>query len=126
MRAPEFYGPGKTQSFTNALVIDALKAGKKPRVPVRDDTRRTLIWTPDANRALAIEPLYAYWPYTVPAGIASPPVESIAQIAVQSDVYKPTFLETQLAVAVLYCDNTVLKPLPAAPTLIQTDPLGRG
>ena len=24
-----------------------------PRVPVRDDTRRTLIWTPDASRALA-------------------------------------------------------------------------
>jgi len=53
-RAPEFYGPGKTQSFTNALVIDKLQAGKKPRVPVRDDTRRTLIWTPDASRALAV------------------------------------------------------------------------
>lgn len=52
-RAPEFYGPGKTQSFTNALVIDPLKLGQKPRVPVRDDTRRTLIWTPDASRALA-------------------------------------------------------------------------
>lgn len=52
-RAPEFYGPGKTQSFTNALVIERLQAGKKPRVPVRDDTRRTLIWTPDASRALA-------------------------------------------------------------------------
>lgn len=52
-RAPEFYGPGKTQSFTNALVIEKLQAGKKPRVPVRDDTRRTLIWTPDASRALA-------------------------------------------------------------------------
>jgi len=52
-RAPEFYGPGKTQSFTNALVIEPLAAGKKPRVPVRDDTRRTLIWTPDASRALA-------------------------------------------------------------------------
>ncbi len=52
-RAPEFYGPGKTQSFTNALVIERLQAGEKPRVPVRDDTRRTLIWTPDASRALA-------------------------------------------------------------------------
>ncbi|BCN38936.1 NAD-dependent dehydratase [Alicycliphilus denitrificans] len=52
-RAPEFYGPGKTQSFTNALVIEKLQAGKKPRVPVRGDTRRTLIWTPDASRALA-------------------------------------------------------------------------
>ncbi len=52
-RAPEFYGAGKTQSVTNALVIDKLKAGKKPKVPLRDDTRRTLIWTPDASRALA-------------------------------------------------------------------------
>lgn len=52
-RAPEFYGPGKTQSFTNALVIDKLKAGEWPRVPIRDDTRRTLIWTPDASRGLA-------------------------------------------------------------------------
>lgn len=52
-RAPEFYGPGKTQSFTNALIIEKLQVGKKPRVPVRDDTRRTLIWTPDASRALA-------------------------------------------------------------------------
>ncbi|CAB5691539.1 NAD dependent epimerase/dehydratase family [Delftia tsuruhatensis] len=52
-RAPEFYGAGKTQSFTNALVIDRIKAGQRPRVPIRDDTRRTLIWTPDASRALA-------------------------------------------------------------------------
>jgi nucleoside-diphosphate-sugar epimerase len=52
-RAPEFYGPGRTQGFTNSLVIDRLKAGKTPIVPVRDDRRRTLIWTPDASRALA-------------------------------------------------------------------------
>lgn len=53
-RAPEFYGPGRTQSFTNSLVIAPLKAGRKPRVPVRDDRLRTLIWTPDASRALAL------------------------------------------------------------------------
>ncbi|MBS0448558.1 MAG: NAD-dependent epimerase/dehydratase family protein [Proteobacteria bacterium] len=52
-RAPEFYGPGKTQSITNTLVIDNIRNGKRPRVPVRDDTRRTLVWTPDASRALA-------------------------------------------------------------------------
>ncbi len=52
-RAPEFYGPAKTQSFTNTLVIDRIKAGERARVPVRDDTKRTLIWTPDASRALA-------------------------------------------------------------------------
>jgi len=53
-RAPEFYGPGRTQGFTNALIIDRLKAGQTPRVPVRDDRLRTLIWTPDASRALAL------------------------------------------------------------------------
>lgn len=52
-RAPEFYGPGRTQSFTNTLVIDRIKAGEKARVPVRDDRLRTLIWTPDASRGLA-------------------------------------------------------------------------
>jgi nucleoside-diphosphate-sugar epimerase len=52
-RAPEFYGPGKTQSITNTLILDNIRSGKMPRVPVRDDTLRTLIWTPDASRALA-------------------------------------------------------------------------
>jgi nucleoside-diphosphate-sugar epimerase len=53
-RAPEFYGPGRTQSFTNTLVIDNLRAARKARVPVRDDRLRTLIWTPDASRGLAV------------------------------------------------------------------------
>ncbi|WP_285725893.1 NAD-dependent epimerase/dehydratase family protein [Psychromicrobium xiongbiense] len=53
VRAPEFYGPGRTQSMTNTLVIDRLAAGKRALVPVRDDRHRTLIWTPDASRALA-------------------------------------------------------------------------
>lgn len=52
-RAPEFYGPGRTQGFTNSLVIDRVKAGGRPLVPVRADVRRSLIWTPDAGRALA-------------------------------------------------------------------------
>ena len=37
-RAPEFYGPGKTQSITNSTVIDNLRAGKKAKVFLRDDT----------------------------------------------------------------------------------------
>ncbi|MCA9644151.1 MAG: NAD-dependent epimerase/dehydratase family protein [Myxococcales bacterium] len=53
-RAPEFYGPGQTQSITNALVIDKLKAGKPARVFLRDDTLRSLIYTPDASRAMAL------------------------------------------------------------------------
>ena len=53
-RAPEFYGPGKTKGFTNKMVFDNLAGGKRPRIPVRDDRLRTLIWTPDASRATAL------------------------------------------------------------------------
>lgn len=53
-RAPEFYGPGKTQSITNTTVIDNLLAGKPAKVFLRDDTLRTLIFTPDASRAMAL------------------------------------------------------------------------
>lgn len=53
-RAPEFYGPGRTQSFTNSLIVNNIAQGKKPRVPVADKFLRSLIWTPDASRALAL------------------------------------------------------------------------
>ncbi|HHF7372735.1 NAD-dependent epimerase/dehydratase family protein [Legionella bozemanae] len=53
-RAPEFYGPGKKQSLTNTLIFDKIKQHKKLKVPLRDNTLRTLIWTPDASRAMAL------------------------------------------------------------------------
>ena len=53
-RAPEFYGPQKTQSITNSLLFDKVMAGEKLQVPLRDDTKRSLIWTPDASRATAL------------------------------------------------------------------------
>ncbi|MFI5856197.1 NAD-dependent epimerase/dehydratase family protein [Streptomyces parvulus] len=53
-RAPEFYGPGRTKSLTNSLVFDRIKAGKRPLVPVSAKTVRSLIWTPDASRAMAL------------------------------------------------------------------------
>lgn len=53
-RAPEFYGPGKTKGFTNALVFENLKNGKKPKVFLKDDVLRTLIYTPDASKAMAL------------------------------------------------------------------------
>ena len=53
-RAPEFYGPQKTQSITQSTLIEPLKRGKKARIFLRDDTQRTLIYTPDASRALAL------------------------------------------------------------------------
>lgn len=52
-RAPEFYGPGKTQSLTNSAIFHRIAQGKRPLVPLSAHTRRTLIWTPDASRALA-------------------------------------------------------------------------
>jgi len=53
-RAPEFYGPGKTQSITNSLIFNNIKHDKKLKVPLKDNTLRTLIWTPDASRAMAL------------------------------------------------------------------------
>ncbi|WP_426478671.1 NAD-dependent epimerase/dehydratase family protein [Chryseobacterium sp. CBSDS_008] len=53
-RAPEFYGPGKTQSITNSLIFNAIKEDKKLKVPLSDDKLRSLIWTPDASRATAL------------------------------------------------------------------------
>ncbi|MER6169225.1 NAD-dependent epimerase/dehydratase family protein [Streptomyces violaceorubidus] len=53
-RAPEFYGPGRTTSYTNSLVFDRIKADKRPFVPVDAHAKRSLIWTPDASRALAL------------------------------------------------------------------------
>ena len=53
-RAPEFYGPGKTKGITNALIFESLRDGKKPKVLLDDRVRRTLIYTPDASRAMAL------------------------------------------------------------------------
>ncbi|MBV8325137.1 NAD-dependent epimerase/dehydratase family protein [Chryseobacterium sp.] len=53
-RAPEFYGPGKTQSITNTLVFDNIKEDKKLKVPLSAGKKRSLIWTPDASRATAL------------------------------------------------------------------------
>lgn len=52
-RAPEFYGPEKTQSITNSLIFDNIRQGKKLKVFLNDHTLRTLIWTPDASKAMA-------------------------------------------------------------------------
>lgn len=53
-RAPEFYGPGKTQSITNTLIFSNIREGKKLKVPLSDGKKRSLIWTPDASRATAL------------------------------------------------------------------------
>lgn len=53
-RAPEFYGPGKTQSLTNSAVFNRIRQGKRPLVPLNAHARRSLIWTPDASHAMAL------------------------------------------------------------------------
>lgn len=53
-RAPEFYGPGKTQSITNTLIFNNIKGGKNLKVPISVNKKRSLIWTPDASRATAL------------------------------------------------------------------------
>lgn len=53
-RAPEFYGPGKTKGLTNSLIFENLKRGKKPKVFLKDIVIRTLIFTPDASKAMAL------------------------------------------------------------------------
>ncbi|MCT3720410.1 NAD-dependent epimerase/dehydratase family protein [Elizabethkingia anophelis] len=53
-RAPEFYGPAKTQSITDTLIFNNIKEGKTLKVPLSDKKKRSLIWTPDASRATAL------------------------------------------------------------------------
>jgi nucleoside-diphosphate-sugar epimerase len=53
-RAPEFYGPGKTKSFTNVLIFESLQKDKKPKIFLSDNVLRTLIFTPDASKAMAL------------------------------------------------------------------------
>lgn len=53
-RAPEFYGPGKTKGLTNTLIFENLKKGKEPKVFLKDTLLRTLIFTPDASKAMAL------------------------------------------------------------------------
>lgn len=53
-RAPEFYGPGKTKGLTNSLIFENLKKDKNPKVFLKDNVLRTLIFTPDASKAMAL------------------------------------------------------------------------
>lgn len=53
-RAPEFYGTGKTQSITNSTIFENIQQDKKLKVFLKDNTLRTLIWTPDASKAMAL------------------------------------------------------------------------
>jgi nucleoside-diphosphate-sugar epimerase len=53
-RAPDFYGPGCDNSVYMLLVVDKLAVGGTARWPGRDDVPHSLIYTPDAGRAVAL------------------------------------------------------------------------
>lgn len=53
-RAPEFYGPDRTNSITNNFVFNRILADKKVLIPLSKTTKRSLIWTPDVSKSLAI------------------------------------------------------------------------
>lgn len=53
-RAPEFYGPLGTKSITNSILFNRLAKNLPMKIFVTDKTLRTLIWAPDASKALAL------------------------------------------------------------------------
>lgn len=53
-RAPDFYGPDCPTGLANLFVTDKLAAGAKARWPGRDDVPHSLVFTPDAGRAVAL------------------------------------------------------------------------
>lgn len=88
-RAPEFYGPNKTQSITNTLIFDNIQQNKKLKVPLKDITKRTLIWTPDASRAMALignTPEAYNQTWHLPCDDSRPTYKELIEIT--SEVYK--------------------------------------
>ena len=53
-RAPEFYGPRNTKSITNSLIFENIRHSRRLKVLLNEDTLRTLIYAPDAARAMAL------------------------------------------------------------------------
>lgn len=51
-RSAEFYGPENTQSITNSLIFRRMEQHREASVYLSDSTLRTLMWTPDAGRAV--------------------------------------------------------------------------
>lgn len=119
-RAPEFYGPGLTQSITNSTIIEPLKAGKKAKVFLRDDVLRTLIYTPDASRAMALlgnTPDAFGQTWHLPCDDDRLTYREFVQLAAEALRAKPDYLilkKWQLVLAGLFsqriCDATELLP----------------
>ncbi len=56
-RSAEFYGPENTQSITNSLIFRRMAQHREASVYLSDSTLRTLMWTPDAGRAVVLAAL---------------------------------------------------------------------
>lgn len=91
-RAPEFYGPHKTQSITNALIFRNIRKHQQLKVPLSDQTKRTLIWTPDASRAMALignTPDAYQQTWHLPCDDNRPTYQALIHLA--SEIYGQTF-----------------------------------
>ena len=54
VRSADFYGPGASQSLTDAVVIQRLKAGKTPQWIGNPKAEHSFSFTPDAGHATAV------------------------------------------------------------------------
>lgn len=94
-RAPEFYGPGKTQSISNSLFFNRLRDGKVAFVPLNSAARRSLIWTPDAGRATALignTPDAFNQTWHLPVDPTRLPYRQMAQIATTARGHKARYV----------------------------------
>lgn len=53
-RAPDFYGPGATNTFVHPMVFEKLRNGRKAAWLCHDEIVHSMIYTPDAGRATAL------------------------------------------------------------------------
>jgi len=53
-RSADFYGPRAHNTYTNAMVFERIKDGKKPQVLINPMARHSYTYTPDAARAMVL------------------------------------------------------------------------
>lgn len=87
-RAPDFYGPGCRNSVYMLLVADKLAAGGTARWPGRDDVPHSLIFTPDAGRAVALlDTAGNAWNQTWHLPVAAPALTGREFIACAAEIF---------------------------------------
>jgi nucleoside-diphosphate-sugar epimerase len=53
-RAPDFYGPGASNSLVNELIVKRMKLGKSPQWIYDGKAKHSFIYVPDAGKAMAL------------------------------------------------------------------------